>query len=885
MTVYRYVLLVALGLTSAASVLAQDVTRMDPALARYLRSPEGAGKASADTPLDLVVHTRDVDALRHAGFDVNAVFDGFATVRVPVARVAELQLTRGVDRLEMGIDAVIDNDEAGAFVGARLLHDGLLGNQAYRGAGAIVCVIDSGIDWKHLDFRSTTDTTQSRILRLYDMTLSAQAGESLPQGLPTTYTKGVEYTRAQINNEIDGSPAGFVRSQDINGHGTHVTGTAAGNGGSMTPRQFVGMAPDADIVFVKSGDGSHSLANMTNGIKYCGEVAAAEGKPVAVNMSLGSDAGPHDGTDAKNLAVNQFLATPGRVLVQSAGNSGGSLIHRMEVMDTGASVAWTLQVPTYTAVAQANNFGVDTWFSESGPVGVTVTAPDGTTRVTSTVQGETVTVTTQGTVTIYNGISSNSDREIYVNIDDSGIGGVVPAAGSWTISFTNNAGTVNTAHSWLFDSSIGDKTAVLVGADAHYTVSNASAMGIAAGAYVHRNAWGAQSGNYGYPVNRQDLRASFSSQGPSRDERVMPHISAPGQAMLSARSSSASFAASSITPDGKHVQNQGTSMAAPVVTGSAALLLAARPTLTAAQVRALLQDNAIVDGPVSEAGAVPNNEFGAGKLNVYQAMARLVNPASTSAMQIVQYDAPATATLGVTLTVDNTLLLAFSSASGGVLRGTLFHPSVAVPSGGYDVRVFQNNASAVGAQVGTTVNFPMAAIHPYSWNYIGLDAAGVTATAGGEYFLAITPRGSNGAFRHDGATTVNRTFVTAAADLSGLSVRADDALIRPILTSDATAIPVETAAVAQGELILAAAGPNPAASHTAFVLAVPTSGTVRLEVYDMLGRRVRTLLDETLAAQTLRRVDVDASALAPGMYLVRAQQGGQSVTQRLVVTR
>ena len=884
MTVYRYVLLVALGLTSAASVLAQDVTRMDPALARYLRSPEGAGKASADTPLDLVVHTRDVDALRHAGFDVNAVFDGFATVRVPVARVAELQLTRGVDRLEMGIDAVIDNDEAGAFVGARLLHDGLLGNQAYRGAGAIVCVIDSGIDWKHLDFRSTTDTTQSRILRLYDMTLSAQAGESLPQGLPTTYTKGVEYTRAQINNEIDGSPAGFVRSRDTNGHGTHVAGTAAGNGGSMTPRQFVGMAPDADIVFVKSGDGSHSLANMTNGINYCGEVAAAEGKPVAVNISLGSDAGPHDGSDTKNLAVNQFLASPGRVLVQSAGNSGGSPIHKLEVMDAGTSVAWTLQIPAYTAVEAANNVGVDTWFSEDGPVDVTVTAPDGTT-VTQVAQGLSTTVTSQGTIALYNAITSNGDRQIYVYIDDSGAGGVAPAAGNWTISFTNNAGTVNTAHGWLFDSTIGNQAATLVGADARYTVSNASVQGIAAGSYVHRNAWGAQAGNYAYTTNRQDRRSSFSSQGPSRDGRVLPHISAPGQAMLSARSSSASYAVSSITPDGKHVQNQGTSMAAPVVTGSAALLLSARPTLTAAQVRALLQDNAIVDGPVSEAGAVPNNEFGAGKLNVYQAMARLVNPASTSAMQIVQYDAPATATSGVTITVDNTLLLAFSSASGGVLRGTLFHPSVAVPSGGYDVRVFQNNASAVGAQVGTTVNFPMAAIHPYSWNYIGLDAAGVTATAGGEYFLAITPRGSNGAFRHDGATTVNRTFFTAAADLSGLSVRADDALIRPILTSDATAIPVETAAVAQGELILAAAGPNPAASHTAFVLAVPTSGTVRLEVYDMLGRRVRTLLDETLAAQTLRRVDVDASALAPGMYLVRAQQGGQSVTQRLVVTR
>jgi len=78
--------------------------------------------------------------------------------------------------------------------------------------------------------------------------------------------------------------------------------------------------------------------------------------------------------------------------------------------------------------------------------------------------------------------------------------------------------------------------------------------------------------------------------------------------------------------------------------------------------------------------------------------------------------------------------------------------------------------------------------------------------------------------------------------------------------------------------------PNPFNPTTQIAYAVPTASAVRLEVFDVLGRKVATLVDETKQAGEYT-VSFDASRLGSGVYMYRMTTPKTSLTKKMVVMK
>jgi subtilisin family serine protease len=153
---------------------------------------------------------------------------------------------------------------------------------------------------------------------------------------------------------------------------------------------------------------------------------------------------------------------------------------------------------------------------------------------------------------------------------------------------------------------------------------------ISVGAYTSKNTWTSFSGqnqslnlpNQSTP-NVLNQIADFSSKGPTADGRIKPDITAPGNILASSVSrfdSNYLFTSprtiSGLT-DGTNNwffgMMEGTSMSSPMVAGIIALWLQAKPNLTVAQIKTILQNNSITAG----LGSLPNNTWGSGKIDAY----------------------------------------------------------------------------------------------------------------------------------------------------------------------------------------------------------------------------------------------------------------------------
>ena len=841
---------------------------------------------------DAIVYTTDPSSVRAGGVWVNSSYPGFVTAALRVDQLEELAVSDAVLYLSPGTIVQVANDISVPATGANLLHEGFLNNTPYKGAGSIVLIYDTGIDWKHADFRLPGDSTKTRILAIWDQTLTPNSGESSPAGFPY----GVEYTQVQINAELGPSPPGTVRENDINGHGTHVAGTAAGNG-LAAGGKYAGMAPEADIIVVKGGNGSFNTIKMIDGLTYAAAKAAAFGKPIVVNWSLGGQSGPHDGTNPEEIAVDNFVSTPGRVVCIAAGNDGGRAIH---IGGSAQDFDIALSVPAYSPNPGPGNdrFIFDVWFSGNPTVSAGVRSPNAdTASAPFSVFGSQGSGQTgiDGQITLENNSPSlvgNGGRQIELAVSD--LAGFDPATGTWILSFRNPDIQPAAFDGWVVTGTVGSSAVSVSGGDDLKTVATpgTSQGGITVGAYVTKWFWPTYSGlllSYGAVDHTGDI-AAFSSIGPTGDDRVKPDLVAPGQGIVSSLSSSMDTTgqASRIYPGQKHWLIQGTSMATPQVTGASAMLLGALPGLTAADLKGLLTETADVDGFT---GVTPNTTWGTGKLDVVEALARGFSSSAQVARNVYEYDSPGNDAL-LTMNGSQRAAVTFSPAVSGRLTGVMVAvaPGVNNPvvgNGNLLCEIFDDVGGDPGTRLGSTVSVPLGKLTPATFNYLPMSDAGVDVSGGTDYHIVLsldTPADAlTFLVENDAFATRSQVFTVSWFGVPG------NFRVRGIVTSTSGLNAVPPVKDYPLSYRLEQNYPNPFNPATNISYSLAKGGDITLKIFDLLGREIATLVSGSQAAGSYKVQwtgrDKMNHQVSSGTYFCRLEAGGVAKTVKMMVLR
>jgi len=491
---------------------------------------------------------------------------------------------------------------------------------AYTGKGVIIGVIDTGIDWNHPSFLGKDG--KSRILYIWDQSIFMS--DKYPKG----YNYGTEWTKDDID-------AGICGEIDEDGHGTHVTSTIAGDERNING--FTGVAPEADIIAVKT---SFSDADIIDAATYIFQKADELNKSVVLNMSFGSQWGPHDGTELSDQALDFLISKPGRAITASAGNDGGRSVHVGVTSlrpSEGNNYPWVAVRP----LIGAQFLPIQIWYDPSDTISVRLLLPINLngdlgdlgigwvgksnfltfTVVQGPLKGAEIFIDTSSLALndlypnfnqIYIHISNNNDPSIPIDdyiygIEFDGAGAsfnaYTPYYGLFTSKFSGSISTPNQSF--------------LIAGDGYKTIISPSSAGkiISVGSYVTKSEWIDSENRIRNDNLNIDKISAFSSLGPLLNGDFKPEISAPGEMIVAGFSSDAWNNPRYIYRDEAHAPFRGTSMSSPHVAGAIALMFQQNPKMDIQAVRDRLTFTATDQG---QSGW--DRAWGYGKLDVLSAM-------------------------------------------------------------------------------------------------------------------------------------------------------------------------------------------------------------------------------------------------------------------------
>ncbi|WP_108669225.1 S8 family serine peptidase [Peribacillus acanthi] len=452
-----------------------------------------------------------------------------------------------------------------AFLKVDQLHQ-----RGYTGKGVKVAILDTGIDYNHPDLKDA-----------YEGGYDFVNNENDP--METTYEDWIKAGKP-------GNAAAYVTD-----HGTHVSGTIAGQGTNKSEYATKGIAPDAQIYAYRVlGPGG---SGATEGIIAAIDHAVAEGMDV-MNLSLGANY--NDPMYPTSIAINNAVLS-GVTAIVAAGNAG----NKMYTLGSPGTAALALtvgasSVPITTVAAKGSlgDISADLRFMARGYtdditelkgqvntiVDVGIGDPAGYSG--KNVNGKIVLIS-RGTYTLDSKIAyaKSKGAAIVLMYNDNREEGYIPAYFGEGVNFIP---TFNLTH----EDGLALKQKIQAGSNSFTFTEMSEAK------------------------TEGDTMADFSSRGPSRvTYEIKPEITAPGVSVLSTVPSFINSPNDTTNYSIAYKRMSGTSMATPFTSGVAALLLQAKPELEPEEVKAILMNTA---DPLTKPYSV--FEQGAGRVDPFEAI-------------------------------------------------------------------------------------------------------------------------------------------------------------------------------------------------------------------------------------------------------------------------
>lgn len=575
-----------------------------------------------------------------SGYDVFSVRDNMSLVALTADEAIELSECPDVVNISLGYENRPMMIDARANTGVDAVHAGTELPMGYTGKNVVCGMMDTGFDANHINFQIDGEPRVERMWMILNG--SVQTFSSADK---------IKAFTVDTSNET---------------HGTHVMGIMAGGyKGKLKeatynprtgrvqvleePNKYYGVATDAVLAPCCGNLQNNNILIAAENIL---NFAKEKGMPAVMNLSLGHNTGPHDGT----TAGDKYLAQVGKemIICVSAGNEGGT---RMSYHKDFTSSDKTVRSFVSTSVVAEGLY--DVWGNDATPFDVTFVAYDKSTGAVK--YSYKVPVDTQEPIYI-TGSGYTHPSYIHDSAFDAAFGTRSALIITGGINASNNRYNVNVSiqlargvdggnilPGFIVEGQSGKSVDMYVSTDLTLTSNgiagyidgndsqsiNDMACGeniISVGAYVNAEKFPTiDSGELSFRNATKGDIASFSSYGRNFKGNQLPDITGPGMGMRSsysyyylASNTSADKGVSARLEEAKRshswLEMSGTSMSSPFVAGVIALWLEADPTLTVDDVKNIMKETADND----EFTAVNPERWGYGKINALAGIKKIL---------------------------------------------------------------------------------------------------------------------------------------------------------------------------------------------------------------------------------------------------------------------